>query len=111
MKSRRIGVCVLLLGGCLLALVGAIAFLHGRDRIELEQQEYRADLDQKDEKTALEEYRADLERIASLIESFTPGPTNELGTFEKFADEISSKWSGKERAYHARLMLQICAPL
>ncbi len=58
-----------------------------------------------------QEYKQARARIKALIETFTPGPTNDLKEYEKFADEMQSKWSQGNKEYYARLMLEICGPL
>lgn len=58
-----------------------------------------------------QEYRKDMNRIASLRKSFTPGPTNDLRQYEKFADEIQGKWSDKNKELYSRLMWAVCKPL
>ena len=57
------------------------------------------------------EYRQELMRIKAVRNSFTPGQTNDLESYEKFADEIQNKWKHANREYYARLMLKICSPL
>ena len=61
--------------------------------------------------TENQEYKQELNRIKSLGKSFTPGPTNDLKSFERLANEIQSKWSQKKKEYYARLMLEVCEPL
>ena len=58
-----------------------------------------------------QEYKQELARIKELRKSFTSGPKNDLKIFEKFADEIRSKWSQKNKEYYACLMLELCGPL
>lgn len=57
------------------------------------------------------EYQQDRERIETMRKSFRPGPTNDIKTFEKFADEIQSKWEAKDPEHYAKLMLEICGPI
>lgn len=56
------------------------------------------------EKLEWKEYKQELSRIEAMRKSFAPEPTNDLKSFEKFADEIQSKWSRKNKEYYARLM-------
>ena len=65
----------------------------------------------EDSEMERQEYKQDLNRIASLRKSFTPGPTNNLEEYEKFADELQYKWSQKNKEYYAGLMLEVCRPL
>ena len=58
-----------------------------------------------------QEYRQERARIEALRKSFSPGPTNDLKEYEKFADEIQHKWSRRNKEYYGRLMLQVCGPL
>jgi Txe/YoeB family toxin of Txe-Axe toxin-antitoxin module len=58
-----------------------------------------------------EEYKQELNRIKSLKKSLKPGKTNDLKNYEKFADEIQSKWSRRNREHNARLILEVCGPL
>ena len=58
-----------------------------------------------------QEYEQDLSQIESFRKSLRSGPINDINSFEKFADEIQSKWSRKNREYYARLMWEICGPL
>ncbi len=61
--------------------------------------------------TEKQEYRQEWARIKALEKSFTPGPTNDLKKYEKFADEIQNKWKDRNKEYYARLMLEVCKPL
>jgi hypothetical protein len=54
------------------------------------------------------EYEQDLARIKAIWKSLTPGPTNDLDKYEKFADEIQNKWSKRNIKYYALLMYEIC---
>lgn len=58
-----------------------------------------------------QEYKQDRERIETMRKSFNPGPTNDIKSFEKFADEIQAKWSKKNKEYYAKIMLEICGPI
>jgi len=58
-----------------------------------------------------QEYKQDLNRIDSLRKSFNPGPTNDIKSFEKFADELQKKWKAKDPELYAKLMLDICRPI
>ena len=58
-----------------------------------------------------QEYRQERARIKALRKSLTPGPTNNIKEYEKFADEIQSKWSRRNKEHKARLMLEVCKPL
>jgi len=58
-----------------------------------------------------QEYKQDRQRIRALRKSFTPGPTNDLKEYEKFADGIQSKWSRRNREYYARLILEVSGPI
>ncbi len=57
------------------------------------------------------EYEQELAYIKGLEESLTPGQTNNLEKYEKIAEEIHSRWKGKNKEYKARLMLEVCGPL
>jgi hypothetical protein len=56
-------------------------------------------------------YRQELAHIKGLRKSLKPGPINDLRSFEKFADEIQTKWSRKSKEHYALLMLELCKPL
>jgi len=58
-----------------------------------------------------QEYKQDRERIETMRKSFNPGPTNDINSFEKFADEIQRKWKAKDPEHYAKLMLEICGPI
>jgi hypothetical protein len=58
-----------------------------------------------------QEYERDLKRVATLNRSLSQGKARDLKAYEKFADDIDRKWRQKNRADHARLMLNICRPL
>jgi len=58
-----------------------------------------------------QEYKQERARIKALEKSFKDGPVNDLKEYEKFADEIQSKWVGKNKEHYANLMLEICGPL
>ena len=58
-----------------------------------------------------QEYKQERTRIKALRKSLTPGPTNNIKEYEKFADEIQSKWSRRNKEHKARLMLEVCKPL
>lgn len=70
-----------------------------------------------------EEYEQDLSRIKLFIESLPPSKSQSLPSsmsnlkfrdlkpFEKFADEMQSKWVRKNKRYYADLMLHLCYPL
>jgi hypothetical protein len=58
-----------------------------------------------------QEYKQDRERIETMKKSFNPGPTNDIKSFEKFADEIQRKWKAKDPEHYAKLMLEICGPI
>ena len=61
--------------------------------------------------TEKQEYKQERARIKVLEKSFTPGPTNDLQKYEKFADEIQNKWKDKNKEHYARLMLKVCKSL
>jgi len=67
--------------------------------------------EQKDKKTALQEYQADVAEIASLRQSLQPGPINDLDTYERFAEGMISKWSQGSKEYYARMINELCGPL
>jgi len=58
-----------------------------------------------------QEYNQDRKRIETMRKSFDPGPTNDIRSFEKFADEIQKKWKARDPEHYAKLMLQICGPI
>jgi hypothetical protein len=58
-----------------------------------------------------QEYKQDRERIETMRNSFSPGPSNDIEGFEKFADEIQKKWKAKDPDHYSRLMLEICGPI
>ena len=58
-----------------------------------------------------QEYKQALNGIKSLRKSFKPGLVNDLEEYEKFADEIQTKWRDRNKEYNARLILRICGPL
>jgi hypothetical protein len=58
-----------------------------------------------------QEYKQDREHIETMKKSFKPGPTNDIKSFEKFADEIQRKWKSKDPEHYAKLMLEICGPI
>jgi len=65
----------------------------------------------KDKPDALEEYRADVRQIKSLRQSLQPGPTNDLDTYERFAQGMIKKWSQRRKDYFARMINELCGPL
>lgn len=93
MLFKKFLICFLILACCL--LVNIIAFGAIPEASEMEKQAYRQEL----------------ARIETLRKSFTPGPTNDLKKYEKFADEIQNKWKEGNKEYYARLMLEVCGPL
>ncbi|MHC4707515.1 MAG: M56 family metallopeptidase [Planctomycetota bacterium] len=58
-----------------------------------------------------QQYNQDRSRIDSYRKSLTPGRTNNLESFERFADEIQRRWSQRSKEYYALLMLEVCKPL
>jgi len=62
-------------------------------------------------KAEREKYKEDIARIKKLRKSFTPGPTNDLESYERFADEIQNKWKQANKEWYGRLMQEICGPL
>jgi hypothetical protein len=58
-----------------------------------------------------QQYKQDMERIKTVEKSFKAGAVNDLKEYEKFADEIQTKWNRRNREYYARLMLEVCGPL
>jgi hypothetical protein len=56
-------------------------------------------------------YKEDMARINALEKSFSLGQVNNLDEYEKFADELQSKWTQKNKEYYARLMWEVCKPL
>lgn len=93
MVVKRITISVLVL--VCLSLVQNIAFGASYEASEMEKQEYKQELN----------------RIKSLRKYLKPGKTNDLKSYEKFADEIQKKWSRRNKEYYARLMLKVCGPL
>ena len=57
------------------------------------------------------EFVQDLNRVYDFDHSLKRRDMNELNIYEMFADSIDHKWRGRNREYHARLMLEVCAPL
>jgi hypothetical protein len=57
------------------------------------------------------EYKQDMAHIKTVEKSFKAGPVNDLKDYEKFADEIQTKWNRRNKEYYARLMLEVCGPL
>ena len=55
--------------------------------------------------------KEELVRIRSWDKALRPGPTNELGKYESFADVIQREWTRRNAQCYARLMLAICSPL
>jgi hypothetical protein len=58
-----------------------------------------------------QQYKQDTAHIKDLKKTFTPGPTNDLEAYERFADEIQNKWKQANKEWYGRLMLEICGPL
>jgi len=58
-----------------------------------------------------QEYKQELMRIITLRKSLKPGKTNDLESYEKFANEIQKRWRQKNKENNARLMLEICRTL
>ncbi len=83
------------------AVLGCLSFARGVARAE--------NIEPSEKET--QEYRQELARIMAMDKSFTPGPTNDLGRYEKFVDEIQHKWSKRNKEYYARLMSYACGPL
>lgn len=57
------------------------------------------------------EFHQELARIGAMDRAFTPGPTNDLGQYEQYADTIQRTWSQRNKVYYARLMSAVCGPL
>ncbi len=57
-----------------------------------------------------QEFKNQMAMIKSKYESLSNGQNNNLAEYEKFADEIRSKWSKRNREYYAKLTLEICGP-
>jgi hypothetical protein len=57
------------------------------------------------------EWQQDMARIKAVEKSFLPGQVNNLGEYERFANEIQGRWKQRDREYYARLMLALCGPL
>lgn len=66
------------------------------------------------------EYQNDIARITSFHKVFNENAVGKslnekaaqnLGEYEKFADEIGNKWVTKDIEAHARLMVKLCEPL
>jgi len=93
MSLKKITICFLALVCCLWAK--NVLFGASIETLQMEKQEYEQDLS----------------RIGSLRKSLKPGPTNDLKSFEKFADEIQRKWRSKDPEHYAKLMLEICGPI
>jgi len=58
-----------------------------------------------------QEYKQDYKRVADMDASISRSDVRDLNAYEGFADRIAQKWRGRNREYHARLMLEICRPL
>ena len=58
-----------------------------------------------------QEFKQERARIKAFDKSLAPGPVNDLGKYEKFANEIQNKWKDKNKEDYARLMLEVCGPL
>jgi hypothetical protein len=56
-------------------------------------------------------FSEDLDRIKELVDSFTPGPKNDLHKYEEFADTIRQQWRSRSREVFARVTLALCGPL
>jgi hypothetical protein len=61
--------------------------------------------------TEKQEYKQELAEIKAMRNSLTPGKTNNLEKYERFADEIQDKWKEKNKEHYAHLMLKVCGPL
>ncbi|MCH8120532.1 MAG: hypothetical protein IIC00_12480 [Planctomycetes bacterium] len=94
MLFKKSLICFLILACCLLA-AKRVSFGASPEASEMEKQEYKHAINQ----------------IKSLRKSLKPGKTNNLKSYENFADEIQSKWSRRNKEHYARLMLEICGPL
>lgn len=81
---------------CCVLVIAAFVLLDGRE---------------EDKQTGLQEYQADVGQIASLRRSLQPGPTNDLETYERFAEAMMSKWSERPKEYYARMINELCGPL
>ena len=99
MKRSKKALIVLLLSACCALAIAAFVLFDGEQG------------EQKDKKIALQEYQADVAQIASLRQSLQPGPTNDLDTYERFAEGMINKWSQGSKEYYARMINELCAPL
>jgi hypothetical protein len=94
MLFKKSIICLLIFASCLFA-TKRMSFAASPEASEIEKQEYKQE-------------RA---YIKALEKSFKDGPVNNLEEYEKFADEIHSKWVGRNKEHYAYLMLEICKPL
>jgi hypothetical protein len=58
-----------------------------------------------------QEFIQDLNRVEAIDTSLTQRDMSDLSVYEAFADSIDHKWRGRNREYHARLMLEVGGPL
>jgi hypothetical protein len=58
-----------------------------------------------------QEYDQDYKRVADMDASISQSDVRDINSYEEFADRIDQKWRGRNKEYHARLMLEICNPL
>ena len=58
-----------------------------------------------------QEYELDYKYISDTISLSQKSKARDLEAYEKFADAIEKKWSPKNKAEYASLMLKICEPL
>jgi hypothetical protein len=93
MTLKRITLCFGIIFVCLLSTTISLAVSSGLSETENQ------------------EYKQDMARINAVKKTFKPGQVNNLEEYEKFANEIQSKWKQKNKEHSARLMLEICGPL
>ncbi len=58
-----------------------------------------------------QEYKQDYKRVADMDPYKFQSDRRDINAYEEFADRIDQKWRGRNKEYHARLMLDICNPL
>ena len=58
-----------------------------------------------------DEFQQDFSRIREVDRSLSEGSENSLVDYERFADELLSKWKSRNRENYARLVLAVCGPL